>query len=61
MAESSQSAEVVQLGRVPEIFGALPVAAAEDCPQPVHPIARDVRFTEEPDVGNLQVRFWEGH
>ena len=24
-------------------------------------IARDVRFTEEPDVGNPQVRFREGH
>ena len=39
----------------------LPAAQAADRPQPVHPVARDVRFTEEPDVGNLQVRFCEGH
>ena len=40
---------------------ALPSAAAADCPQPVHPVACEVSFTEEPDVGNLQVRFCEGH
>ncbi len=27
----------------------------------VYIVARDVSFTEEPDVGNLQVRFCEGH
>ena len=60
MAEPTRATKVVLLGGVPEIPGALPLAAAADCPQPVHPIARDVRFTEEPDVGNLQVRFREG-
>jgi RNA-directed DNA polymerase len=28
---------------------------------PIHTVARDVRFAEEPDVGNPQVRFREGH
>ena len=38
-----------------------PLPRAADRPQPVHPVACDVSFTEEPDVGNLQVRFCEGH
>ena len=38
-----------------------PLPIASHCSQPVHPIACNVSFTEEPDVGNPQVRFCEGH
>ena len=61
VAQSPQPTEVVLLGAVSGLPEPLPAAYAADRPQPVHPIARDVRFTEEPDVGNLQVRFCEGH
>ena len=53
--------QIVFLERVRDLPGPLPAAETADRPQPVHTIACDVRFTEEPDVGNLQVRFREGH
>jgi hypothetical protein len=51
MAQSPQPVQIVLLGGVPELPGPLPAAQAADRPQPVHAVARDVRFTEEPDVG----------
>jgi len=36
------------------------ITEAADRPQSVHTIACTVEFTEEPDAGNLQVRFREG-
>jgi retron-type reverse transcriptase len=61
VAQPPQPTQVVFLGRVPGLPGPLPAADAADRLQPVYAVARDVRFTEEPDVGNLQVRFCEGH
>ena len=61
VVEPPQPASFVQLGRLRCVSEALPAAEAPHCSQPVHPIACDVSFTEEPDVGNPQVRFCEGH
>ncbi len=61
VVEPSQPAQLVQLGRLQYVFEALPAAEAPHCSQPVHPIACNVSLTEEPDVGNPQVRFCEGH
>jgi len=58
---ATRTASFVQLGRLRRVSEALPAAEASHCSQPVHPIARAVSFTEEPDVGNPQVRFCEGH
>ena len=61
VVEPSQPTTIVQLGGFRKVLEALPAAAAPHCSQPVHPIARNVSFTEEPDVGNPQVRFCEGY
>ncbi len=39
MAEPTESAQVVQLGKIPSVSGTLPSAAAPNCPQPVHVVA----------------------
>jgi hypothetical protein len=51
----------IQDPRVREISGALSTVQAEDCAQLIYAIAGCVSLTEETDVGNLQVRFCEGH
>ena len=61
VAKPPQPALLVQLEGLLRVFEALPAAEAPHCSQPVHPIACDVSFIEEPDVGNPQVRFCEGH
>ena len=61
MAEPAEPAKVVQLGRVPGVPGPLPAADAARGAQLLHAVVRTVRLTEEPDAGNLQVRFREGH
>ncbi len=52
---------LVQLEELLRVSEALPATEAPYRSRPVHPVAREVSFTEEPDVGNLQVRFCEGH
>ena len=61
VVEPPQPTTFVQLGRLPCVSEALPSADTSRCSQLVHPIACNVSFTEEPDVGNPQVRFCEGH
>ncbi len=60
VAEPPQPAPFVQLVGLPPVSGALPSAGGPHRSQHVHAIACNVRFTEEPDVGNPQVRFCEG-
>ena len=61
VAEPTEPTQFVYMGAVSGIPETLSAAEAADCSQLVHPMAREVSFTEEPDVGNLQVRFCEGH
>ena len=61
VAEQTKSARVVQLDEFQQILGVLPTAKAKVSAQPVYTVALFVRLTEEPDVGNPQVRFCEGH
>ncbi len=61
VVEPPQSATIVQLGELLCVFEALPATGAPHRSQLVHTVARNVSFTEEPDVGNLQVRFREGY
>ena len=61
MAESSQSATSVLLERLPELCVALSAAASPYHAQLLYAVAVNVSFTEEPDVGDPQVRFCEGH
>ena len=61
MAQQAKPAKIVQLGRIPELLGPLPTAGAEDSAQLIYAVACCVSFTEEPDAGNLHVRFCEGH
>ncbi len=61
MAESAQSAEVVQLERIQEVLESLSVAAASHRVQLLYVVALYVSLAEEPDEGNLHVRFCEGH
>ena len=61
MAQQTQPEKIVQSERVLQVFGTLPVTYAENSAQLIYAVAGCVSFTEEPDVGNLQVRFREGH
>ncbi len=61
MAEPSQSTQEVQLERFHRISETLSIAEAPYCAQLLYAVACEVRITEEPDVGNPQVRFCEGH
>ena len=61
MAESTQPTQVVQLDRLQGISEALSATEAAYYMQIVHVVAYCVSFVEEPDVGNPQVRFCEGH
>ena len=61
MAEPSQSTQAFLLERFHFIFETLSPAETSYCSQLLYAVASDVSFTEEPDVGNPQVRFCEGH
>jgi hypothetical protein len=60
MAQSPQPKAFVQQAVVFSVPETLPAAEAPHRPQTPYVVARIVSFVEEPDVGNLQVRFCEG-
>ena len=61
MAEPSQSTSAVLLERFHRVFETLSTAQTSYGAQLLYAVAGEVSFTEEPDEGNLQVRFCEGH
>ena len=61
MVKPAESVQIIQLAQLCPVFDALPIAEAENYTQAIHAFACFVRYTEEPDVGNPQVRFCEGH
>ena len=61
MAESSQPAYAILLEGFYRISKTLPLAEAPNYAQLLYIVTSEVSFAEEPDVGNPQVRFCEGH
>ena len=60
VAQRAKPTKIVHVGAVLGIPETLPAAGAADRPQFIYTQTREVSFTEEPDVGNPQVRFCEG-
>ena len=60
VAQQSEPTAFVHVGAILVLPEPLPAAGTADCSQLVHSEACNVSFTEEPDVGNPQVRFREG-
>ena len=60
VAQPPEPTVFVHMGAVLDLPESLPAAGTADCSQVIHSMAREVSFTEEPDVRNPQVRFREG-
>ena len=61
MAQSEESAKDILLEEIPEVSEAISVAATANQSADIYSGNREVSLAEEPDVGNPQVRFREGH
>ena len=61
MAEPEKPTQGIQLEVLHGVLEALPSTDASNYAQPVYVGARYGRLAEEPDEGNPQVRFCEGH
>ena len=61
MAQSAEPAADIRLEVVPGLSDAISTAATANHGADIHFIVCAVSLAEEPDVGNLQVRFCEGH
>ena len=60
MVKPPKSKAEDELGEVYELSHSLSIAKAQNSTQLLH-ITCKVSYAEEPDVGNPQVRFCEGH
>ena len=61
VAEPSQSEKILQLGAIHALCEEISVAETVHSAPALQAVNREVSSIEEPDVGNLQVRFREGH